>query len=213
MKNLTICLFGSSTMEGVLDMPDPRERWHEIMRLRLATAFPDTCFSIINSAIGGESTREIMLRWDRDVAARSPDILLIMVGGNNTDYTRPERLVPLDEVRAHLDDMAARIPAGARPVGVVFSPLISEKHWSHNHPAYAEVFARIGGGHDKLIEPQRELYRAFLRERGWPSLDLCELFGSDPARFLLPDGVHHNRTGHALFGNAMADLLETLLRG
>ena len=57
MRNIHICLFGSSIMEGRIGVHDPEDRWYNVFQRLLSRAHPDTCFPIINSAVGGESTR------------------------------------------------------------------------------------------------------------------------------------------------------------
>ena len=69
MRNAVICLFGSSIMEGRIGVEDPLDRWYNILQRMLSRARPDICFPIVNGAVGGESTREIMVRLDRDVLA------------------------------------------------------------------------------------------------------------------------------------------------
>ncbi len=205
MKNLVISLFGSSIMEGVIGVK-PHERWYEVMRSKLSERFPDTCFAIVNGAIGGESTRECMVRFDRDVLTFSPDYLLVMIGANNEDYTRPERLVPQDEIQRHMDDMAARLPKKTRMIGVGLGPVVNEQHWAAEHPAFVEPFRQCGGGLDELLEPQRELARRFFRD--YPFLDLYPLFDRERRQYLLPDGIHLNSAGHKLFGEKMFSILE-----
>lgn len=207
MENVIISLFGSSIMEGVIGV-EPEERWYEIMRGHLTRRFPDICFAVVNGAVGGESTRECMRRFGRDVLAYSPDYLLVMFGGNNEDHTRPERIVPLDEVRRHMTGMMAQIPDKTRVVGVGLGPVINERHWAAKHPAFAGPFAKCGGGLDELLEPYREIARRFFRERNCPFLDLYPLLDRGRHEYLLPDGIHLNREGHKLFGLEMFSIME-----
>ncbi len=207
MKNRIISVFGSSIMEGVIGV-DPLGRWYNILHRRLSEYFPDTCFSIINAGIGGESTRECMRRFDRDVLSYAPDYLLVMVGANNEDHTRPERIVPLPEIQSHMNDMAARLPAKTRMIGVGLGPVINEQHCVAKHPAFAEPFRKCGGGLDELLEPQRELARKFFRSGNYPFLDLYTLFDRKRQNYLLPDGIHLNCDGHRRFGEEMFSILE-----
>ena len=93
MKNIVTCLFGSSIMEGRIGVDDPLDRWYNVFQRLLSRAHPDTCFPIINSAVGGESTREVMCRFDRDILPHDPDFCLFMVGGNNHDCQNPNRIL------------------------------------------------------------------------------------------------------------------------
>ena len=207
MKNLVISLFGSSIMEGVIGV-EPHERWYEVMRGRLSEQFPDICFVVVNGAVGGESTRECMLRFERDVLAYSPDYLLVMTGANNEDHTRPERIVPLGEIQHHMETMVDRLPAKTRIAGVGLGPVVNEWHWAAKHAAFEEPFLNCGGGLDELLEPQRELARRFFLSGSYPFLDLYPLLAGERRKYLLEDGIHLNRDGHKLFGENMFSLLK-----
>ncbi len=211
MKNTVICTFGSSIIEGTIGITDPLDRWYNLLHRKLSGYFPKVCFSVINAGIGGESTRECMLRFERDVLAHSPDYLLVMAGANNEDYTRPERIVPLGEIQRHLEDMVNRLPGKTQIVGVGLSPVVNEWHWAAKHAAFEEPFRECGGGLDELLEPQRELARRFFLSNNYPFLDLYPLFDRERRKYLLKDGIHLNRDGHQLFGENMFSLLKNTI--
>ena len=212
MKNVVICLFGSSIMEGRIGVQDPLDRWYNILQRLLSRAHPETCFAIINSAVGGESTREIMARLDRDVLPYRPDVCLFMVGGNNHDCQNPSRILAEGELQRLLEGFAARLPATTKPVGAVLNPVVDTWHCVTRHPAYRDHLAHFGGSLDASLNPERALARAFYRQQGWPCLDLYALMSHDPARYVLPeDGIHLNQAGHELFAQRMFELLNGLL--
>ncbi len=213
MKNIVLSVFGSSIMEGRIGVDDPMARWYNVMYAGLSRRFPEICFSVVNGAVGGESTRECMARFDRDVLAYSPDYLLFMIGGNNHDYTKPERIVPMSELRALTDGLFQRLPAKTRGIGVVIGPVINRCHWVTEHPAFAEPLKKFGGL-DEMMEPEREFFRDAIRKNHWPSLDLYKLFQNYPERYILTsDGIHLSPEGHALFGEEMFRLLEKEIAG
>lgn len=212
MKNLLICIFGSSIMEGRIGVEDPQERWYNLFQQALSRAYPDTCFPIVNSAVGGESTREIMRRFDRDVLAYAPAFCLFMVGGNNHDCQRPDRILADGELQSLLEDFVSRLPPQTRPVGVVLNPVVDEWHFATRHPAFATYLATFGGSLDASLNPERELARAFFTRHGWPYLDLYARMAHDPRRYIVSqDGIHLNRDGHALFAQHMAELMRRIL--
>ena len=211
MKNRTLCLFGSSIMEGRIGVEKAADRWYRILEDRLSERFPDHCFAIVNAAVGGESTRECMARFDRDVLACRPDYCLFMIGANNHDCSRPERMLADGELDRHMADFAARLPAATTPVGVILNPCVDAWHATTRHPAFRELY-RLSGGLNALLEEERERFRAFLRARGWPFLDLNALFKEAPERYILrTDGIHLTPAAHRLFGEAMADLLAPMV--
>ncbi len=211
MLNLTITLFGSSIMEGRHGDIAPAVRWYNQLQRQLSERFPLVCFPIYNAAIGGESTRECMARFARDVVATRPDFCLVMVGANNHDCNRPERILADGELEALMVQLAAGLPASCQPVGVILNRVINAWHFATHAPAYQAWLSRYGGL-DEALEPERDAFRSFIRQQGWPSLDLCQLMAADPARYIMPeDGIHLNSEGHTLFASGMFELLVPLV--
>jgi len=212
MKNVVICILGSSIMEGRIGVDDPLARWYNILHRMLSRTHPEVCFPIINSAVGGESTREVVSRLDRDVLSHDPDLCLFMVGGNNHDCRNPSRILADGELQTLLDDFAARLPQRTKLVGVVLNPIVDEWHFATKDPAYKDYLAGFGGSLDASLESERECARAFYAQHGWPCLDLYALMSDDPARYVLrEDGVHLNPAGHELFAQKMFELVSGLL--
>lgn len=213
MKNIVISVFGSSIMEGRIGVDDPMDRWYNILQCKLSRRFPEICFPIVNGAVGGESTRECMLRFDRDVLAYSPDYLLLMIGANNHDYSNPARIVAMPELRSLTETLIERLPAKTKVAGVVIGPVINQYHGITMNPAFAEPLKKFGGL-DQMMEPEREFFRDVIRRNRWPSIDLYKLFQNDPERYVLTsDGIHLSPEGHALFGEEMFRLLEKEIAG
>ena len=212
MRNIVICVEGASIMEGRIGVEDPMDRWYNIFQCLLSRAHPDTCFPIINRAVGGESTREIMARFERDVVPHRPDFCLFMAEGNNHDCRRPGRILAEGELQALLDRFAAQLPEKTRPVGVVLNPVIDAWHFTSTDPVYREYLARFGGGLDALLNREREIVRAFYTRQGWPYLDLYALMADSPATYTMrEDGIHLNKAGHEFFAGKMFDLVDSLL--
>ena len=212
MRNIHICLFGSSIMEGRIGVHDPEDRWYNVFQRLLSGAHPDTCFPIINSAVGGESTREVMNRFNRDILPYSPDFCLFMVGGNNHDCQNPSRILAEGELQSLLDSFVSRLPTRTKPVGAVLNPVVDEWHFATKHPAFMDYLRSSNGSLDASLNAEREFSRSFYIQHGWPYLDLYALMSDDPAKYVLPeDGIHMNKTGHDLFAREMFQLVEDLL--
>lgn len=212
MKNIVMCLFGSSIMEGRIGVEDPLDRWYNVFQGLLSRAHPATCFPIINSAVGGESTREIMSRFDRDILPYNADFCLFMVGANNHDCQNPSRILAEGELQTLLDRFVARLPGRTKPVGVVLNPVVDDWHFVTRHPAFKDYLARFGGSLDASLNPEREFARSFYARHHWPSLDLQALMSDDPGKYVLrEDGIHMNKTGHELFARQMFKVVNDLL--
>ncbi len=212
MRNIVICIYGSSIMEGRIGVDDPQDRWYNIFQRLLSQSYPDTCFPIVNSAVGGESTREVMARFDRDILPYNPDFCVFMVGGNNHDCQNPDRILADGELLTLLDSFVTRLPNKTKPIGVVLNPVVDDWHFATRHWAYRDYLASFGSSLDASLHIEREFARSFYRQHGWPYLDLYALMSDHPDRYVLPeDGIHLNKTGHDLFARKMHELVDRLL--
>lgn len=212
MKNIVISLFGSSIMEGTLGVKAVDERYYLLLQKKLTDRFPNACFSIVNGAVGGWSTRELMQKFDEFVLKYDPDYCLVMFGANNHDLSRPERVLADGELDRLMNDFQARLPERCQRVGVVLNPIINERHWTFRdpNPVWQEAFKACGGCNE-MNEPEREEARTFYRKNNYPVIDLAELMASDPARYICDDGIHLSPAGHELFADAAFEVLEQLL--
>ncbi len=210
MKNVIISAFGSSMLEGITGVANPLDRWYNILHRKLSSHFPEVCFSIINAGIGGESTREMMRRFDREVVAHSPDFCLVKFEGNNCDLARPERLVGEAEKLQLMERFVSGLPAKTKVIAVLQGPVINEKHHSWRHPAFAE--ANRHGGIGGLLATERDYSREFARKHGWPICDLHGMIGDKAEQYLLEDGIHLNPRGTELFADTLFEILKELLQ-
>ena len=144
MKNVVISIFGSSIMEGRIGADKASDRWYNILQAKLSERFPAICFPVVNGAIGGESTRECMARLDRDVVAYNPGYCLFMIGGNNHDCERPERILAEGELEKLMDEFVKRIPKKTTSIGVILNPCVNEWHGATKNPAFQEYLKQYG---------------------------------------------------------------------
>ena len=212
MKNYTIQLFGSSIIEGRIGAEHAASRWYELMRSALCELFPATCFAVYNGAVGGESTRELLAHFDRDLAGHTPDLCIAMFGWNNCRMNKPpESRVSLAELEKLMETFLPHLPEKIRCVGVINQPMIDAWHSSGKDPAYAEIRARYGGN-NAYHDLEREAARKFFRRHGFPFLDLSEVMAEEPEQYILPDGIHLDPLGHRVFASEMVKVLEPILR-
>lgn len=106
-----VLLFGASNTERYM----PCIHWSDV----LETGLLFTCgrkFHMINSGVSGNNTREALARFERDVAAFSPDIVIITFAGNDCNPD-PARNVPKEEFSRNLDTIVEKIRAlGGIPI-------------------------------------------------------------------------------------------------
>lgn len=192
---MNIVAFGDSITQGTIGIKK-EENW----LLLLEKMCNDPALHFFNAGVGGNSAREAMARYEKDVLAKEPDLIFLEFGGNNRDPWNEARRVDDEEFLSHLENFRAHLPAGCRVVVLTFPPLISQWH----------VYSKACPGRDidKDVEPQREIVRNFARENHFPLLDLHKLMFSRKEELLLPDGVHFNPAGHQFFAEKMYELLK-----
>ncbi|MFA5204150.1 MAG: cellulase family glycosylhydrolase [Lentisphaeria bacterium] len=215
LPKITVVGFGDSITQAVTRMPDINKRWLKILEKNLSTAFPQYSFNVINSGIGGNSAREAMARFDKDVLAYNPDYVLLQFGGNNNDPKNPSRRVPPDEFNSLLKKFKDSLPSKTRVIVITFPPVIKEKHIYWKTPEYRDYIeqsvATMGG------EKFRELTRNFADENGFPLYDLGReltnrgrIDGSD--KYTLDDGVHLTAAGNQVLADGIFDLMKNMLQ-
>ena len=191
---MRIVAFGDSITEGKTGVT-PDQNWLLLLGKKLGPRY-----ELFNAGVGGNSARDAMARFEKDVLARDPDAVLLEFGGNNNDPRNPDRQVDDAEFKRHLLDFSSRLPENCKVVMITFPPIIDEQHaWSVLIP---------GGKVDVQLDPQRQIVRGFAAENGWPLLDLYRLMYPRRYELILPDGVHLNPAGHVFFAEAVYQLLK-----
>ena len=189
-------------------MPDAKKRWLNILKELLSKNYSKIEFNIINSGVGGNSDREKMMRFDKDVIAYHPDFLLLEFGGNNTCFDNPERRVEIEESAELLKKIREKLPPHTRINVITFPVVLDEQHQVVNKHGAKEYFAKFGGL-DVLVESYRELTREYARNNAFPLVDLSfEMRKSDnPCQYTLDDGVHLNAAGNQLLADMVFQAL------
>jgi len=208
---LTLVAFGDSITAATRQ--EPADRWPEILQRALRARFPGRAISVVNAGMGGNTTREGLRRMEPDVLRHRPRLVLIEFGNDAT--TEPGRHVPLDEFRANLDLMRARVAerAKGRIVLLTFPPIIDPWHCRYGHEFYRDC-----GGPDAYQEQYRELTRQFARETGVPLVDIAKalrqaIASLGPEEYILKDGVHLTVEGNRLVARHVLECLAPEIAG
>lgn len=215
MRNIKIVGFGNSITEAVIGVPDENKRWLNILRKKLSDTFSSYIFTTVNSGIGGNSAREAMARFAKDVLSHEPDFVILEFGGNNEDLAHPERIVGKDEFRTLLEKYKNELPQGTRTIAVTFPPVLDDLHSYGKMPQFADHYQKAGGI-DKTVEPYREITRKFASENSFPLYDfhdelksLGELNGRE--LYTLNDGVHLTEEGNKVLADGVFRILGKIL--
>ncbi len=171
---------------------------------------------VANRGIGGNTSKDGLARFERDVIESNPDHVILYFGINDACNSR--KLVPLDAFKRNMQAMIDRCrAAGVKTVVLVTpNPIIAEL-WSQRHPTHP---------HKDTINEYLSTFDAAMRElakkNGLPVADLHKLVmdhgGAREFRGCLirnltnsksRDGVHLTERGYQL----MAELFEPIFRG
>jgi acyl-CoA thioesterase I len=85
---VTVVAIGSSSTQGA-GASTPDKSYPSVLALELKRLFPTARFTIHNRGIGGETATEMLARFDRDVIAANPDIVIWQVGSNSLLRNHP----------------------------------------------------------------------------------------------------------------------------
>ena len=87
-RTLTIVAIGSSSTEGAGASSDSAAYPGRLQAL-LGTRFPGIAIRVLNRGVGGEEEADMLARFDRDVIAEKPDLVLWQVASNAIVRDRP----------------------------------------------------------------------------------------------------------------------------
>ena len=208
LQTLILVFMGDSITEGQY-VASPA-RWTDIVADRLARKYHDTPVDLLiaNKGVSGETTRQGLERYPRDVQALAPDVITLQFGLNDcncwvTDGGLPR--VSEGAYRANLVEMIER----ARHFGARHVIL------STSHPTLRHTILPCG----ESLEERRKRYNAIVREiartMGVTLCDIERAFDSltdtTLAELLLPypDQLHLSTGGHARYAEAIYSVIET----
>ena len=103
-RQISIVAFGSSNTQRRL----PGMTWFDYVELGFKNHYGGGCGTFINVGIGGDTSEMMLARFNRDVLAYRPDLVIVTVGGNDSS---PARNVSLEQFRANLLEIHRRVAA------------------------------------------------------------------------------------------------------
>ena len=207
---VTIVAFGDSITRA--RRQKPRDRWPDIVRRALQKQFSSCVIAMINAGAGGNTSREGLHRFEREVLSHAPQFVLVEFGNDATP--EPNRHVSIEEFTRNL----IRIKEGVRQtcsgttILLTFPPIIDEWHAWRGHESYLR-----NGGVDRVQERYRRATRKLATARGSPLCDIDkalrkEMKAYGPERCILPDGVHLTAKGNQCVAEAVLKTLSPKIR-
>jgi len=81
-KQITIVAIGSSSIKGV-GASAPDKTFPAQLKKMLKQRFPDKVISVVNKGVSGDRIDQMVSRFDRDVFALKPDVVILQTGLND----------------------------------------------------------------------------------------------------------------------------------
>lgn len=146
----------------------------------------------IPAGVGGNTSKDMLDRLDRDVLFKKPVWMILSCGVN--DVWHGATGVDLESYRDNVTAIVDR----AQKQGVKVVILTAT-------PIYEDLINDL----NSRLDPYNEFLRSFAKERSLPLADLNALFASElrkhpmakDSRYLTTDGVHMNSEGNALMAS------------
>lgn len=159
--------------------------------------YPQCGIRYLNSAVSGNTSRQLLERFDTEVLAYNPDYLFIMIGVNDCwrFYDNPlmtERQISPEETASNVEEMIKRTLArGAKPV--ILSPFFMDLNREENMR--------------RLCDALNVAFRALTEKYGIKYVDIQSVIDGYIAKSssyqLSGDRVHPNAIGRALIAKTI----------
>ncbi|MGA7388482.1 MAG: GDSL-type esterase/lipase family protein [Pseudolabrys sp.] len=187
---LTIVAIGSSSTFGA-GASSPAMSYPSRLEFELHTLLPRTSITVINRGVNGETARDMLARFDRDVFAAHPDLVLWQVGSNSVLLGTPIALTG-----SLISEGLRRLKAAGSDVVLInpqYAPKVIAKHDEHDVDLMvALIFAAAR-------EMHIDLFQRFALMRYWRLTQ-----GLPFSAFLSKDELHMNDWSYACFAKLLA---------
>lgn len=101
----TICIFGESTTWGASDWQ--KGGWANRLRFHFDQLDDPHWKAVYTLGIHGDTSHDLLNRFETEARARNPDIIILSTGGNDASYIKSEDKpkVSLDEFRKNIEKL------------------------------------------------------------------------------------------------------------
>jgi lysophospholipase L1-like esterase len=190
-KPLTIVAIGSSSTFGA-GASSSAAAYPARLEALLKERFPDTAIKVLNRGVNGEDAAEMLVRFDRDVIAAKPDLILWQVG-TNAVLRNPEIAGQAALIRLGIERLKA---TGADVVLIdpQYAPAVIAK------PQARRMVELI---HAKAREERAGVLRRFALMRSW--YESRHLAFAD---FVSSDGLHLNDWSYDCIARQLAGAID-----
>ncbi|MFD1432168.1 SGNH/GDSL hydrolase family protein [Lacticaseibacillus yichunensis] len=167
-----------------------------VISAELAAVYPELKILTINRGVSGDTTNELVARYQADVLDLHPDVVSILIGVNDvwrhfdSTFLHPTDLVDLPLYREHYQWLIDQSKAAGAQV-LVMSPFFFEAN--HNDPMRQMVDEFTAAAKD--LAATNDLLYIDIQAR------IDAYLKNNSPYLLTPDRVHPNYIGHTLVAN------------
>ncbi len=189
------------------------ERVKDALRKRASS------LAVYNAGVGGNTTTAARRRFEKDVLAYKPRIVVIQFGINDSAidvWKKPPAKKPrvsINDFEANLRYMVSTLQkSGARPILMTTNPLRWRKNTKtlYGRPPYQPD--QENGFEQPTLLAYNERVRQLAQAMHVPLVDIHAAFSARNAEKLLLDGMHPNDAGHALITELLVPVIREELR-
>jgi lysophospholipase L1-like esterase len=182
----SICIFGDSIGEGYYDSKNGG--W--VAQLNQFLKTPNEKLHIYNCSISGESTREVLARFDVEIEARGSKTIIFALGINDSWYFNNDKNKPnvsLNNFKENINLLISKCKE--RKATIIFiGPTMVDESKVMPVPWRTEVFFD-----NKNIQKYNQTIKEICKEY---KLTFIETYSLLQKEDLSRDGLHPNTTGH-----------------
>jgi len=193
---IKIVAIGSSSTAGS-GASSPAMSYPSRLAIELKALFPRIEVTVLNRGIGGETTTEMLARFDRDVFADKPDVVVWQVGSNSV-----LRDISLADARARLYEGLRRLRAADLDVILMnpqYAPKVISKHEAEGMVDLIDLAAK---------ETNVDLFQRYAIMRYWKLTEDIPF-----STFVSPDELHMNDWSYGCVAKLLAGAIhETVTR-
>jgi len=180
----TICVFGDSIAWGAWDKE--KGGWVERLKVYLWEKDPDS--EVYNLGISGNTTIDILKRFDGEAAARKPNIVIFATGLNDDIVKKSDgnHLVELDEFESNIKELIQKARSFTSNIIVLGLQRVDETKttpipWQKDYSYYNADIQEYDTKLQEIVKQENILY-----------LSMFDLLSDGE----LEDGLHPNAQGH-----------------
>lgn len=193
---LRIVAIGSSSTTG-LWMLDPAKTYPQVLRRELATLHPGSAVTVVNSGRVGDTIPGNLSRFQRDVFAYQPDLVIWQLGTNDVAWGDP---VDGLKLKARLLQGVQALKASGADVVLMDLQFAPQVLRSAQHPEMEALITEVARQERVGLFSRFALMRRAI-EAGLP-----------PGELVAWDGLHNSASGYECVGRALARAIDAAAR-